>query len=201
MNNGNYLVADQYFQRALRLTPHYAYLHVNLGVLNAALGRPAEAERNFREAQQDDSSNPVSYTYFARWLKSIGRTEEARLFTQRALELSPADADALALLNELTAERPALMASVPAPDTAEGWLALSLEQYRAHRFEDCIRSSEHALQLRPTYAEAFNNICAAENALGNYAAAADACEHALALEPGYAPARNNLAVAKAKLAK
>ena len=81
MNKGNYQVADQYFQRALRLTPHYAYLHVNLGVLNAALGRPAEAERNFREAQQDDPNNPVSYTYFARWLKSIGRTEEARLFT------------------------------------------------------------------------------------------------------------------------
>jgi tetratricopeptide (TPR) repeat protein len=201
MNNGNYLVADHYFQRALRLTPHYAYLHVNLGVLNTALGRPAEAERNFREAQQDDPNNPVSYTYFARWLKSIGRTEEARLFTQKALELSPADADALALLNDLTAERPAAMPRLPAPDTAEGWLALSLEQYQAHRFEDCIRSSEHALSLRPTYAEAFNNICAAENALGNYAAAADACEHALALQPDYALARNNLAVAKARLPK
>jgi tetratricopeptide (TPR) repeat protein len=117
------------------------------------------------------------------------------------LELSPADADALALLKDLTAEPPAAMPRVPAPDTAEGWLALSLEQYRAHRFEDCIRSSEHALDLRPTYAEAYNNICAAENALGNYAAAADACEHALALQPDYALARNNLAVAKAKLAK
>ena len=77
----------------------------------------------------------------------------------------------------------------------------SLEQCRAHRFENCIRSSEHALQLRPAYAEAFNNICAAENALGNYASAADACEHALALQPDHALARNNLAVAKAKLAK
>ena len=45
--------------------------------------------------------------------------------------------------------------------TAEGWLALSLEQYQAHRYEDCIRSSEHALELRPAYAEAYNNICAA----------------------------------------
>ena len=201
MNQGNYQVADQYFQRALRLTPHYAYLHVNLGVLNVALGRPAEAERYFRQAQQDDPNNPISYTLYARWLKSVGRTEEARLFVERALELSPADAEARALLVDLTAPRPAAMPSVPAPDTAEGWLALSLEQYLAHHFEECIRSSEHALELRPAYAEAFNNICAAQNALGNYASAADACEHALALQPGYALARNNLAVAKARLPK
>ena len=33
MGKGNYRVADAYFERALPLMPHYAYLHVNLGVL------------------------------------------------------------------------------------------------------------------------------------------------------------------------
>jgi tetratricopeptide (TPR) repeat protein len=201
MNKGNLRIADDYFERALQFTPRYAYLQVNLGVLKAALGQPAEAERHFREALQDDPNNPVSYTFFARWLQSVGRTEEARLLAQRAVELSPADADALALVNDLNATRPARMPSVPVPDTPEGWLTLSLAQYQARRFEDCIRASEHALQLRPAYAEAFNTICAAENALGNWASAADACEHALAITPDYPLARNNLAVAKAKLAK
>jgi tetratricopeptide (TPR) repeat protein len=201
MNKGNLRVADDYFERALQFTPRYAYLQVNLGVLKAALGQPAEAERRFREAQQDDPNNPVSYTFFARWLKSVGRTEEARLFAERAVELSPADADGQALLNDLTAARPAAMPSPALPNTPKGWLTLSLEQYQARRFEDCIRSSEHALQLRPTYAEAFNTICAAENALGNWASAADACEHALAIAPDYSVARNNLAFAKARLSK
>ena len=107
MNKGNLAVADDYFERALRFTPRYAYLQVNLAVLKVALGQPAEAERHFREAQQDDANNPVSYTFFARWLKSVGRTEEARLFAQRAVELSPADADAQALVHDLTATRPA----------------------------------------------------------------------------------------------
>jgi tetratricopeptide (TPR) repeat protein len=80
MNKGNLQVADDYFARALQFTPRYAYLQVNLGVLKAALGQPAEAERHFREAQRDDPNNPVSYTFFARWLISVGRTEEARLF-------------------------------------------------------------------------------------------------------------------------
>jgi tetratricopeptide (TPR) repeat protein len=201
MNKGNLTVADDYFERALRFTPRYAYLQVNLGVLKAALGQPAEAERHFREAQQDDPNNPVSYTFFARWLKSVGRTEEARLFAERAVELSPADADAQALVNDLRATRPAAMPSSPVPDTPEGWLTLSLAHCQARRFEDCIRSSEHALQLRPAYADAFNTICAAENALGNWASAADACEQALAITPDYPLARNNLAFAKARLSK
>ena len=201
MNSGNYRVADEYFERALVYTPNYAYLHVNLGVLKAALGQPAEAERHFREAQRDDPNNPVSYTFYARWLKSIGRTEEARLFAERAVALSPADADARALLSDLAAARPANMPSSATPITPEGWLELSLSQYQAHHFEDCIRSSEHALRLRPAYAEAYNNICAALNALGRYPSAADACEHALALNPDYPLARNNLAAAKAGAAR
>jgi len=90
---------------------------------------------------------------------------------------------------------------VASPGTPEGWLALAVSQCEGHRYEECIRSSEHALELRPAYAEAFNSICAAEIALGNYGSAADACEHALAVDAGYAPARKNLAMAKAKLPK
>ena len=80
MNKGNYRVANQLFERALVFAPNYAYLHVDIGVLEGGAGRPAEAERHFREAQTDDPTNPVSYTFFARWLRSVGRTEEARLF-------------------------------------------------------------------------------------------------------------------------
>ena len=196
MNRGNFPVAEQYFERALRYTPQYAYLHVNMAILKSATGRPAEAERHFREAQRDDPNNPISYTYYARWLRSVGRTEEALLFANRAVELSPADADARNLLTDLMTRPAATIPTGPTPNTPEQWVMLSLEQYQARRYEDCIKSSERALQLRPAYAEAFNSICAAHNALGNYAAAADACERALALAPNYVLARHNLAVAR-----
>ncbi|MGH9143119.1 MAG: tetratricopeptide repeat protein [Vicinamibacterales bacterium] len=201
MGRGNYPAADQYFERALQLTPRYAYLQVNIAILKAALGHPDEAERHFREALRDDPNNPVSYTYFARWLQSIGRTEEARLLAERATQLSPADADAMALVADLQTSHPASNSAEAEPHTPEEWLSLGLAQCKARRYEACIRSSERALQLRPDSAEAFNNICAAENALGNYGSATDACEHALAIQPGYALARNNLAVAKAQGAK
>jgi tetratricopeptide (TPR) repeat protein len=201
MGKGNYPVADAYFERALKFTPRYAYLHVNLGVLKAAQGQPREAERNFRQALQDDANNPVSYTYFARWLTSQGRTEEARLFAEQALHLSAADADARSLVTDLEQIREAEMPTAAPPRTPEGWLALAASQYEAHHYEDAIRSSEHALELRPAYAEAFNDICAAEIALGNLGSAADACERALAVEPNYDPARKNLAIARAKAPK
>jgi tetratricopeptide (TPR) repeat protein len=198
MNKGRLAVADEYFERALKYTPQYAYLHVNLAILKNALGQPAEAERHFREAQRDDPNNPVSYTHFARWLRTAGRTEEARLFAERAVELSPADADARSLLNDLVMRPVPPMPTAPAPETPEQWLTLSLAQYRAQRYDDCIASGQHALQLRPAYAEAFNNICAANNALGRYAAAAEACERAIAIKPDYPLARNNLAIAKSR---
>ena len=49
-----------------------------------------------------------------------------------------------------------------------------------------------ALDFRPGYAEAWNNICAAYNKLGRYDEAVAACEQALRYKPDFELARNNL---------
>jgi tetratricopeptide (TPR) repeat protein len=101
MNKGNFPLAGEYFERALQYLPEYSYLHVNVAILKAALGQTKEADRHFREALRDDPGNPIAYTYYARWLTTVGRTEEARLYASRAVELSPADVDAGNLLKDL----------------------------------------------------------------------------------------------------
>jgi Flp pilus assembly protein TadD len=202
MAKGRYDVADQYFTRALQYAPQYAYLHVNIGVLKGALGEAAEAERHFRAAQQYDPGNPVSYYYYARWLGSVGRVDEAIAFAHRALELSPGHAEAQQLLAEIESRprhAPAQADGEATPDTPERWVEKSLTAYRLGRFQECIDASEKALRLRPDYAEAYNNICAAENALERYPQAAAACERAIALRPDFALARNNLALARSHL--
>jgi tetratricopeptide (TPR) repeat protein len=190
MGKGNLAAADEYFNRALQFTPEYAYLHVNLGVLKGAQGNREVAEAHFREAQRLDPGNPISYQYYARWLHSAGRTGEAIPMARRAVELSPGDAAAKRILDEMIA-----------PATPEGWLSLSLAEYQAGRYQECIDASLQALKLRPDYAEAYNNICAAENSRGRFAEAAAACERALAIKPDYPLAKNNLAVATARLKK
>jgi protein O-mannosyl-transferase len=45
MAKGDLAGAGEYFQRAERLTPNYSYLHINIGILNAAQGKTREAAR------------------------------------------------------------------------------------------------------------------------------------------------------------
>ncbi len=120
------------------------------------------------------------------------------------MELSPGHLEGQLLLRDLEAQAsPAPAAAMAQHDTRtpEQWLELSLARYRAGRYEDCVEYSRRALELRPDYAEAYNNICAAENARGRYAEAIAACERAVQIRPSFEQARNNLALARANGAK
>ena len=54
------------------------------------------------------------------------------------------------------------------PETADSYLAFSLQCYREGRYADSIAACRAALALRPAYAEAWNNIGAAYNKLGQF---------------------------------
>ena len=88
MAKGNYPVAQEYFEKALVLTPYYSTLHVNLAILKGAMNQPVEAERYFKNALQYGPNEPESYFFYARWLKSQRRTAEAISLLQQALHLS-----------------------------------------------------------------------------------------------------------------
>jgi tetratricopeptide (TPR) repeat protein len=76
--------------------------------------------------------------------------------------------------------------------TAESYLALSLQRYREERYAESIAACRAPVELRADYAEAWNNICAAYNKLGRHDEAAAACEQALRYKPNLQLARNNL---------
>ncbi|HEX7518227.1 MAG TPA: tetratricopeptide repeat protein [Chthoniobacterales bacterium] len=110
----------------------------------------------------------------------------------QAVELAPADIMARDLLLEVKT-------AANRPVTAEFYLTQSLEYYQAERYEDSIAACKTALSLRANYEEAWNNIGAAYNRLGQYREAAEACEKALRLKPGYELAANNLRFAQQRL--
>jgi len=76
--------------------------------------------------------------------------------------------------------------------TPENYLSLSLQLHRNQRYEDSITACRAALKLRPDYAEAFNNIAAAYEALEMWNEAIGAAREALRLKPGFQLAQNNL---------
>ncbi|MEY2489050.1 MAG: protein O-mannosyl-transferase [Verrucomicrobiota bacterium] len=202
MNYGNTLMAKgdfagalDYFHRAEPLTPHYSVLMINLAIAEDATKQSAQAEQHFKEALRLAPSSPDSYTYYARYLLAHSRSDEARVLLRSALELSPMDVTA----RELVAKADGQAINEPAMQTSESYLALSLQFYGQERYAESIVASRRALDLRPGYAEAWNNICAADNKLGRYEEAAAACDEALRHKPDFELARNNLQYAREKL--
>jgi Flp pilus assembly protein TadD len=199
MNYGNTLMAKgdfngalDYFHRALALAPRYSVLFVNLAIAEDATQQTAAAEQHFKEAMRLAPFSPDSYTFYARYLLSHSRAQEARAILQAALALSPTDLTARGLLTEADGKAQ----NQPGKQTAESYLALSFQLYREERYAESVVASRFALDLRPDYAEAWNNICAAYNQLGRYDEAAAACEEALRLKPDFELARNNLQYAR-----
>ena len=196
MAKGDYAGALDYFHRAQQFVPQYSVLLINLAIVEDATKQIAAAEQHFKEALRLAPASPDSYIYYARYLLSHSRAHEARTLLQSALELSPTDLTArnlLAKMDDRTNHE-------PVPQTPESYLALSLQLYVEARYIESIAASRRALDLRPGYAEAWNNIGAAYNKLGRYEEAVAACEQALLYKPDFELARNNLADAKTHLA-
>ena len=203
MAKGDYHQALDYYDRARRLTPRYATLFINLAIAEGALDRSGLAEQDFKEALRLAPENPNSYTYYARWLLAQNRASEAVGWLRKALELSPGDLFAVELKKSAQAVVPVASAGRrdPAAVTPEMYLNLSLQNYNNQRYAEAIAAAEQALKLRPGYAAAYNNICAAYNQLGQYVRAVAAGEQALRYQADFPLASNNLAYARQRISQ
>jgi protein O-mannosyl-transferase len=200
MNYGNTLMAKgefagalDYFHRAQQLTPQYSVLFINLAIAEDATKQSALAEQHFKEALRLAQWSPDSYTFYARYLIAHSRAQEANTLLRSALALSPTDLTAHELLAQTDGT------NQTATETPESYLALSLQFYNEARYIESIEASRLALDRRPGYAEAWNNIGAAYNKLGRYEEAVTACEQALRYKSDFELARNNLQYARERL--
>lgn len=80
-------------------------------------------------------------------------------------------------------------------------IELSRVMYDARRFAEAIAAAGQALAIAPDNADAYNNICAANNGLERWDEAITACSKAIAIRPDYPLARNNLAWAQKRKAE
>lgn len=112
--------AKEAFERALLLVPTYHLVPVNLGVLAAATGDDASAERHFRRAIQLGPATPDVYDFYARFLIRKGRGAEAAPLLERALAVAPADVAAATMLRELRGAPSTAPAAGPARPWSEG---------------------------------------------------------------------------------
>ena len=205
MAKGEYNLALECFNKTYEKTPRYSYLHINMGILNNAMGRPDDAEASFILAQNYDKNNPEVYYHYANWLLGRNRIDEAKKNVDQALVLSPAHSSAKSLLaiiiskgaNTLTAQATEALES----PSADKYINLSLAYYKKGLFIEAIEACNNALEINPKLPVAYNNMCSALNQLKKWEEAEAACLKAVALDANYQLAKNNLRWAQTELRK
>lgn len=199
MRQGRYEEAEPYFRSAVEKLPYWPYSNINLAILLDAMGKPDEAQEYFEHALEYGSTNPESYYFYARWHYQNGRIEKAGQLLEKGHDVSPKHTQINQLLETLrslgiTPENRAekLRQVAEADPTPENFIELSLALYELDDFKGCIRACRSALELKPDYALAYNNICTAYNKMGEWEKAIKACENALRIDPEFERAKNNL---------
>lgn len=87
------------------------------------------------------------------------------------------------------------------PPTTEEYVNKSLTYYNFKLFDLCIAACESALEQKPDYDLAYNNLCAAYNAMGQWDNAIKTGEKGMQINPNNQLLKNNLAQARAGKAK
>jgi len=218
MVHGDYPQALDYYDRALVHTPNYCTLEINLGVVNAAMGDNAEAQRHFRRAIDLAPNSDEAHAFDGRWLSQQGRTGEAIAELRTAIALNPLRAmaheelivayersgdganarrAAQQTLGYIPGNAVALLAlasaGAPAKSDAAALIDRSLALDQAGRYEDSIAMARAALKIDPESALAWNNVAAGYESLHRWDEAIAAAQKAVALKPDFQLAKNNLA--------
>ena len=227
MQKGAYADALGCFERALALTPNYATLEINLGVVNGAMAdlgdaaRGVEAERHFLRAVALQPNDDTTHAYYGRWLGEHGRSGDALAEIQRAIAVNPERLFQRDLLvqeygreGEVEAARRAAeetlaiapddvvareMLARPAGGSVGYWVGVSLVQYQQGKFGKAMDAARRALALDMHSAEAWNNLGAAQAGLGQWTDAVASEREALRVNPQLQIAKNNLAAYEGRL--
>lgn len=89
MNQGNYEMAMEYFNKALVYSPYYSYLHTNIAIVQDELGELETSEESHLKAIKLAANNYKSYYYYANFLKKHKRYSEALDYYNKSLLLAP----------------------------------------------------------------------------------------------------------------
>ena len=195
MGRADYKEAEDYFRRGLEIWPYYAYLHINLGILESATGRFAEAETSFKNALLYRNDLPETHFYYARFLNEQHRDQEAIAQLREALSLAPAHVNARYLLLKIYFDTEdydsmRLLAEETLkilPGDVQTTFFLDASNGKKTRLENAEQKTkddptpENYLDLSLQYYNA-----------GRYEDCIQACREALKMKPDYALAYNNI---------
>jgi tetratricopeptide (TPR) repeat protein len=194
---GNDKEAEAKFHEALELSPENAQCYYFYARYLKEKNRFPEAMALLRQAITMNASYAEPRYLLMEIYSDQGDAINLRalaLETQQVFPGDPTAAQFLASGPHPTGQPAAAPMPTPAePKTPEDFLTMSLNYELAGKHDECIAAANQALKLRPGYAEAYNNIAAAQQSMGHWDEAIKASTEAIRLKPDFQLAKNNLA--------
>jgi tetratricopeptide (TPR) repeat protein len=178
--------AEDHFRRAVMLAPGYASANGGFGrwLVNhqrndegfgyAAKGRALNAtDLVSRHTLMDIYSQRSDWAMVIQMAKEALRIDPEDADGQRSLVVAQASIDQVSQAEADAKNSPGV----------DDFLKLSVIYYHAKRYEDCVKASRSALELRPNLAEAYANMATALHALGRDDEAIIALQEVVRLRP------------------
>jgi tetratricopeptide (TPR) repeat protein len=194
IRQGDYRGAETALQAALRRDPHSADVHNSFGVVHEYLGRPAEAERAYRRALEQEAEFARAWMNLSRLSLRGGRLTDAADALRRVIDLDPRSRvqyEAWYQLGQIRlaqeqheAALNAFSQALQAKATALAWYGRSVASAGLGKTEDQVRCLEKAVALDPGLAPAQRNLGALHLQIGRYEEAETALRAAAAADPG-----------------
>jgi tetratricopeptide (TPR) repeat protein len=201
-NKGNYYNAEKYLKRAEKITPEYAAVYTNLGLVKEMEGDDTLAENYYRTGVRLGSNYPDPPIFYARFLIKQWRYTEAIPLLQEAITVSPLDIEARTLLMSvysMTADWDKLKTLAQQsfrlfPQNPDVMNYLEAAQKKENELDIV----DEKIRLHPDYAK-FADLSVLNYQFRRYEQCIATAQEAIKLNPQYAGAYNNIGAAYIKL--
>ncbi len=202
MGKGNYSEAEANFSKALKLTPNYHTLFINLAILHKATGNKKEAEKYFSTAITKGHKYYSPWYYYGQFLTQNSRPQEAIEKLSMSHKISPNHLGTRILLmqNYLSLENWDLLHQL-----AKSTLKIDPKNKEALKYlDDSIKkqskfSKSESKTVFESSAIKYLNLSLDHYRKKKYHECIEAAQKALKINPKYAKAYNNICAAYIEL--
>jgi Tfp pilus assembly protein PilF len=185
--------AERHFKRALELAPNLAEPHIFYGRWLLEKGRLPESQAQLETAVLANRLSLPARDLLMEVYAKEGNWQAATQLRYDTVKVTFNEDVARRYMAEL-AERQKRAQAARYPDglTPEELVNLSANYCNKGNYADCIGAAQKALDLRPGYAEAYNNMAAAYLEMKHWDEGIAAARLAIQSKPNYAAAKSNL---------
>jgi protein O-mannosyl-transferase len=196
--------AEKEFRNAISNGPSWSRGYSAYAEWLMAKTRPVEAQAMAKKALELDPYDNAARRTLMDVLAQDHQWNQLKQFADSTLQLEPGDPDGQRSLEVAQSgidqiDKAAHTAKYE--PTVNNYLALSVQYFNTHQYEDCIAAAKEALKINPNQAEAYANMASAYHTLGQLDESLAALREENRLDPNLPNAKANLAVVEAEIAR